>query len=111
MLKLKKEPPVQHEERDGMKQKRSKKGVRLYEGKELSKDSPITSVSAPAVMVYPLTQHIGTAARPVVAAGDRVLKGQMIAEADGLISAPVYSAVSGTVKAVEKRFTASGYKT
>ncbi len=94
-----------------MKQKRSKKGVRLYEGKELSKDSPITSVSAPAVMVYPLTQHIGTAARPVVAAGDRVLKGQMIAEADGLISAPVYSAVSGTVKAVEKRFTASGDKT
>lgn len=86
-----------------MSKKSFKKGVHPYEGKELSKDCPIKSISAGDEMVYPLSQHIGTPAKCIVNAGDRVLKGQMIAQASGAISAPVYSSVSGTVKAVEKR--------
>lgn len=93
-----------------MSQNKAKKGVHPYEGKELSKDSPIASVSAASVMVYPLSQHIGAPAKAIVSPGDHVLKGQMIAEADGFISAPVYSAVSGTVKSIEKRFIANGEK-
>ena len=93
-----------------MKLKSFKKGIHPYEGKELSKDSPIQIVNASATMVYPLSQHIGIPAKAVVAKGDRVLKGQLIAEADGLISSPVYSSVSGTVKAIEKRIVASGIK-
>lgn len=93
-----------------MKLKSFKKGIHPYEGKELSKDSPIQIVHASATMVYPLSQHIGAPAKAVVAKGDRVLKGQLIAEAEGVISSPVYSAVSGTVKAVEKRIVANGSK-
>lgn len=59
-------------------------------------------MNASATMVFPLSQHIGAPAKAVVAKGDRVLKGQLIAEADGFISSPVYSSVSGTVKSIEK---------
>ena len=41
-------------------------------------------------MVYPVSQHIGAPAKPVVAVGDTVLKGQMIAEAGGFVSSPIY---------------------
>ena len=93
-----------------MKLKSFKKGIHPYEGKELSKDSPIQIVNASATMVYPLSQHIGAPAKAVVAKGDKVLKGQLIAEAGGFISSPVYSSVSGTVKAIEKRIVANGNK-
>ena len=55
-------------------------------------------------LVYPLSQHIGAPANPIVKKGDHVLKGQMIAEAGGFVSAPVYASVSGTVKGLEQRF-------
>ena len=61
-------------------------------------------------MVYPLSQHIGAPAKAVVKKGDRVLVGQLIAEAGGFVSANIHSSVSGTVKAVEPRLTASGSK-
>lgn len=93
-----------------MKLKSFKKGIHPYEGKALSKDSPIQIVNASATMIYPLSQHIGAPAKAVVAKGDKVLKGQLIAEADGFISSPVYSSVSGTVKAIEKRIVANGNK-
>lgn len=68
----------------------------------------IQYIDAQDIMVYPLSQHIGAPAKAVVAAGDRVLKGQLIAEAGGFISAPVFSSVSGTVKAIEKRLVVNG---
>ena len=63
-------------------------GVHPYDGKELSKDSPIKEVLPKGDMVYPVSQHIGAPAKPVVAVGDTVLKGQMIAEAGGFVSSP-----------------------
>lgn len=50
-------------------------GVHPYDGKELSKDSPIKEVLPKGDMVYPVSQHIGAPAKPVVAVGDTVLKG------------------------------------
>lgn len=91
-----------------MKKKTFKKGIHPYGCKELSMECPIKCIDADEIMVYPLSQHIGAPAKAVVAVGDRVLKGQMIAESDGVISAPVFSAVSGTVKAIEKRLVISG---
>lgn len=91
-----------------MKQKSFKRGVHPYEGKELSMNCPIQCIDAEDVMVYPLTQHIGAPAKAVVAVGDRVLKGQLIAEAGGFISAPIHSSVSGTVKAIEQRLVVNG---
>ena len=85
-----------------------KNGVHPYDGKELSKDQPIKAYLPKGDMVYPLSQHIGAPASAIVAVGDMVLAGQKIAEAGGFVSAPVYSSVSGKVKAIEKRRTAVG---
>lgn len=61
-------------------------------------------------MVYPLSQHIGAPAKPIVNVGDRVLKGQKIAEAGGFVSASIFASVSGEVKGIQKRFNPSGAK-
>ena len=55
-------------------------GIHPYDGKDLSKDKPIQDVLPKGEMVYPLSQHIGAPAKPIVAKGDRVLAGQKIAE-------------------------------
>ena len=83
-------------------------GVHPYDGKELSKDAPIREVLPQGELVYPLSQHIGAPATPVVAVGDTVLKGQVIAEAGGFVSAPIHASVSGKVKAIEPRRVAVG---
>ncbi len=80
-----------------------KGGVHPYDGKDLSKDKPIRELLPKGELVYPLSQHIGAPASPIVAVGDTVLRGQKIAEAGGFVSAPVYASVSGTVKKIEKR--------
>ena len=81
-----------------------KGGVHPYDGKEFSKDKPVKELfPAQGEMVFPLSQHIGAPAVPVVAKGDYVLAGQLIAEAGGFVSANIHSSVSGTVKAIEPR--------
>ena len=85
-----------------------KGGVHPYEGKELAKDAPIVEVLPKGDLVYPLSQHIGAPASPIVVKGDRVLKGQKIAEAGGFVSSPIYASASGTVKAIEPRRVAVG---
>lgn len=85
-----------------------KGGVHPYDGKKLSKDCPVEKYLPKGELVYPLSQHIGAPAKPVVGKGDHVLAGQMIAEAGGFVSAPVHSSVSGTVKAIEPRLVATG---
>ncbi len=92
------------------KKKALKTGLHLFEGKELSKNFPITTIKADSELVYPLSQHIGNPSVPTVAKGDRVLKGQKIAEADGFISVPIHSSVSGVVKAIENRLCENGEK-
>jgi electron transport complex protein RnfC len=57
----------------------------------------------PEELTLPLSQHIGAPATPIVAVGERVLKGQMIAEAQGFVSVPVHAPTSGTITAVEDR--------
>ena len=85
-------------------------GVHPFEGKELAEHAPIKEILPKGQMVYPLSQHIGAPATPVVAVGDVVKKGQKIAEAGGFVSAPIYASVSGTVKAIEPRRVAVGDK-
>ena len=85
-----------------------KGGIHPYDGKELSKDKPIKAVLPKGDLVYPLSQHIGAPAKPIVAKGDHVLTGQKIAEAGGFVSAPVYATVSGTVKAIAPRRVVTG---
>ena len=84
-----------------------KGGVHPFEGKEMSKDCPVEKYLPKADLAYPLSQHIGAPAKPVVAKGDHVLAGQMIAEAGGFVSSPIHASVSGTVKGIEKRLTST----
>ena len=89
-----------------------KGGIHTYEGKELTKDKKIIDLlPSSSEMVYPLSQHIGAPAVPIVSVGDRVLRGMKIAEAGGFVSAHVYSSVSGTVKAIEDRRNVQGIMT
>ena len=85
-----------------------KGGIHPYEGKELSMSKPVSVLQPKGEMVFPLSQHIGAPAKPLVAKGDHVLVGQKIGEPGGFISACVISSVSGTVKALEPRMVANG---
>lgn len=87
-----------------------KGGVHPNDGKSLAKDKAIVELKPQGDLVYPLSQHIGAPASPIVAKGDRVLRGQKIAEAGGFVSAPIYSSVSGTVKAIEPHINPTGAK-
>ena len=83
-------------------------GIHPYDGKDLSKDKPIQDVLPKGDLVYPLSQHIGAPAKPIVQKGDKVLVGQKIAESNGFVSAPIYASVSGTVKAIEPHRVVTG---
>lgn len=83
-------------------------GIHTYDGKELSMEKPTAVLLPKGDLVFPLAQHIGAPAKPVVAKGDKVLVGQKLGEASGFISSNIISSVSGTVKEIEKRLTVQG---
>ncbi|MCR5742131.1 MAG: electron transport complex subunit RsxC [Lachnospiraceae bacterium] len=85
-----------------------KGGIHPYEGKELSKDREIAELEVGGEFVFPVSQHIGAPATINVKVKDRVLVGQIIADATGFVSANVVSSVSGTVKKIEPRLMANG---
>ena len=64
----------------------------------------------PAVVSIPLSQHLGAPASPVVAKGDKVKAGQLIAKGSGFISANIHSSVSGTVAKIDDMPDSSGYR-
>ncbi len=76
-------------------------GVHPPENKALSTQLPIGQLPLPEKLVLPLRQHIGNMPKVTVNIGDHVLKGQLIAEAEGSISAAVHAPTSGTIAAIE----------
>lgn len=76
-------------------------GLRLPAEKEGSTSAAIRAVPLPAQVVLPLAQHVGEPANPVVGIGEKVLKGQLVADADGVLGAPVHASTSGEVVAIE----------
>ncbi len=76
-------------------------GLRLPAHKQISTSSPIVQVPVPSQLVLPLAQHAGDPAQPVVGIGERVLKGQLIAESEGSLGAPVHASSSGKIVAIE----------
>ncbi|ARN75044.1 electron transport complex subunit RsxC [Oceanicoccus sagamiensis] len=78
-------------------------GVHPPENKTQSNQLAITSAGIPDQLVFPLSQHIGAPAAPIVEIGQKVLKGEMIAEAKGFVSVPVHASTSGEVIAIEQR--------
>lgn len=80
----------------------------IHHGKYLTQECAIQKCSVPSEIVIPLSQHIGAPCKSVVSVGDKVDMGQMVAEAGGFVSAPCFSSISGTVKAIEPRAHISG---
>ena len=78
-------------------------GVKPDYHKDASTSLPIAVAPTPTLLVIPLHQSIGGPPRPLVKAGDRVLKGQRIGGADGNASSAVHASTSGNVVAVEMR--------
>lgn len=78
-------------------------GIHPADNKQQSTQTPIQIAPIPDELVLPLHQHIGAAAIPCVSIGERVLKGQCIAQADGFVSVPLHAPTSGTIIAIEAR--------
>ena len=83
-------------------------GVHPNDMKAPTAGKSIVELDPSPEMVYPMTQHIGAPAKPIVEVGEQVYAGQKIAEAGGFVSAAIHSTVSGTVKAIEKRMHPNG---
>jgi len=75
-------------------------GVHPDDHKRPAADRPLRVMPVPAKLYLPLQQHLGGPARPVVLVGQRVKKGELIAEAQGMVSAPIHAPTSGTIAAV-----------
>jgi electron transport complex protein RnfC len=76
-------------------------GLVLPGHREQTRSTPIRQAGIPPRLILPLLQHIGEAAECQVKPGERVLKGQIIATAQGNVSAPVHAPSSGTVVGIE----------
>lgn len=83
-----------------MKLFRFRGGVHPETKKELTSTRQIESLPLPALLYIPLQQHIGAPAEPQVTIGQKVLKGELLAHSQGMISAPVHAPTSGTIKDV-----------
>ncbi len=82
-------------------------GVHPHDSK-ISRECPIEPLPIPPVVYISVSQHIGAPAVPVVAPGDKVKVGQVVAEPGGFVSAFIHSSVSGTVKSVGPRKDLAG---
>jgi Na+-translocating ferredoxin:NAD+ oxidoreductase subunit C len=84
-------------------------GVHPEENK-LSAAKATEVLPLPKTAVIPISQHLGAPAKPLVAKGDAVKVGQLIAQGEGFITANIHSSVSGKVKSVDQVIDQSGYK-
>lgn len=85
------------------------KGIKVPHKKHTAGSVP-ERIAVPKLVTIPMSMHIGRPAKPVVKRGDEVKVGQLIAEADGYISSPVHSSVSGKVQKIDEMTTAMGSK-
>ena len=82
-------------------------GVHPAENK-IAAGKPIVNMPLPAEVVLPVAQHIGAPAKPIVAKGDHVKRGDRVAEAGGFVSAHVHTPISGTVVKIDTARTPQG---
>ena len=87
-----------------------KGGVHPDYNKELAREKAIETMPCPSELVVSMSQHLGAPATCVVKVGDYVVKGQLLGEKNGFISAKVYAPANGLVKAIEPSLGPSGSK-
>ena len=81
-------------------------GVHPPTHKTESTRTPIAQAALPSKLVIPLHQHVGSRAKPIIQVGERVLKGQVIGQAEGRLSSTVHASTSGTVSAIDMQLVA-----
>jgi electron transport complex protein RnfC len=79
------------------------RGIKLNTRKHATEGKPVELAPFPKQVVIPVNQHFGAPNKSIVAPGDKVKRGQRIAEAPGLMTVPVHASISGTVKKIEPR--------
>lgn len=84
-------------------------GVHPAEEKYLTENSAFEIFQPKSQIILPLAQHLGKQAKPKVKKGSVVVQGELVAEADGFISAPIHSSVCGTVASIGKLDTVTGF--
>jgi electron transport complex protein RnfC len=77
---------------------------------KLSAHQPIQQIPVPQLVTILLSQHMGAPAKAIVAKGDEVRTGQLIARGEGFLSGNIHASVSGKVANIEEVQDASGYK-
>ena len=77
-------------------------GIQAETHKAISTAETIKKFGIPKKIILPLRQHIGRLAKINVNIGDYVLKGQLIANADGNVSAAIHAPTSGHIESIEK---------
>lgn len=82
-------------------------GVRTPHFKNTAESVP-ERIPIPEIVILPMSMHIGAPAKPIVKPGDYVKVGQIVAEANGFVSAPIHASVSGTVKKIEDQLMSNG---
>lgn len=75
-------------------------GIHPAENK-IAAGKPIENMPLPVEVVLPVAQHIGAPAKPIVKKGDKVKRGDMVAEPGGFVSAPIHTPISGTVVKID----------
>jgi electron transport complex protein RnfC len=94
------ESPSGTQERAQAMRARFAGGVHPDPHKAATERLPVIELPPPALAVIPLQQHIGPKSRALVKAGDQILRGQKIGEAEGFVAAHVHASVAGKVKEV-----------
>lgn len=84
-------------------------GIHPPEYKELTENCAFETIPHPEEIILPVSQHLGKDATPQVKKGDDVISGQLIAKAEGFISAPVHTSVAGKVLSLGKEITPTGF--
>ncbi len=72
-------------------------GIHPKDSKVYTMDKTIEIPPLPSQVVIPMSQHIGAPCTPLVKVGDKVKKGQVIAESDAFMHSPVHASISGEV--------------
>ncbi len=83
-------------------------GIHPEDYKEMTRDLPLERMPFMEEVVLPLRQHLGAPSKPLVKPGDKVFRGQLIAEATAFVSANLHASMTGTVRNIEPYHHASG---
>ncbi len=96
---------------DFFKYKTFAHGIHLPDKKEHTREQAIRRLPFAPELIVPLSQHFGTPAKAIVSPGQEVVRGELIAEANGFMSVPIHAPASGIIKEIELYPTARGPKT